>query len=90
MGVEMRSAVGNGVLRLDVTFQPLVQIAGGSNIDRDPTTVLGLPGIDVIPWRRLKSSVKGITLVLILGAGLPGPIDQEGSAALRLMMVMTE
>ena len=47
MGMEMTGAIGNGVLDSHVPLQPLVQIASLSDIHRNPTAILSLPGIDV-------------------------------------------
>ena len=83
MDMDMRSAIRNGVSQRHVTLKSLVQISRLSNVDRNPTTVLGLFGINVIAWQRPESSVNGTNLVLILVAGLPGPTDKWGRRALR-------
>ena len=72
----MRSAIRNGVTRRHVTLKSLVQISRLSNVDGNPTTVLGLFGINVIAWQRPESSVNGMNLVLIPVAGLPEPTDE--------------
>jgi len=74
--MDMRSAIRNGVTRRHVTLKSLVQISRLSNVDGNPTTVLGLFGINVIAWQRPESSVNGMNLVLIPVAGLPEPTDE--------------
>ena len=83
MDMDMRGAIRNGVSLRHVTLKSLVQSSSLSDVDRNPTAVLGLFGINVIAWQRPESSVKGTNLVLILGAGLPGPTDKWGRRALR-------
>ena len=75
MGMEMSCAMGNGVVHSHVPLKPLVQIASLSNVDRTPTAILSLSGIDVQAGQRLESSVQGIDHVLITLPGLPGPVD---------------
>jgi hypothetical protein len=75
MGVEMSCAFANGVLHPHVALKALVQIARLSNVDRNPTPILGLSGVDVIAGQRLKRRVQGINLVLVLLPGLARPID---------------
>ena len=53
--------------------RPLVQIAGLSNVDRNPTAILGLFGINVIAGQRLERRINRVNLVLIAFAGLAGP-----------------
>jgi hypothetical protein len=76
MDMDMRSAIRNGVIQRHVTLKSLVQISSLSNIDGNPTTVLGLFGINVIAGQRSEGCIKGMNLVLILLAGLPRPTDQ--------------
>jgi hypothetical protein len=83
MGMEMGSAVRNGVLQRHVTLKPLMKIPSLSNVNGNPTTVLGLFGINVNAWQRSKSSVNGMDLIFILVAGLPEPIT-GGRCALRM------
>jgi hypothetical protein len=78
MDMDMRGAIRNGVGQRHVTLKPLVQVAGLRNVERNPTTILGLLGINVIAGQRLESSVNGMNLVLIPGAGLPGPTEKQG------------
>ena len=89
MGMEMRCALGNGVVHIHVPLEPLVQIASLRNVDGNPTAILSLTGIDVHAGQWLESSVQGINLVLIRLAGLPGPVDRSGRSAF-LVAVMTE
>jgi hypothetical protein len=44
MGMEMSCAMGNGVVHPHVPLEPLVQIASLSNVDRNPSAILGLFG----------------------------------------------
>jgi hypothetical protein len=76
MDMDMRSAIRNGVTRRHATLKSLVQISRLSNVDGNPTTVLGLFGINVIAWQRPESSVNGMNLVLIPVAGLPEPTEE--------------
>ena len=75
MGMNICCAVANGVIHPHVPFQPLMQIARLSDVDRDPTPILGLFGIYVIAGQRPERSLKGMDLVRILLAGLTAPID---------------
>jgi hypothetical protein len=84
MDMDVRSAIRHGVIQRHVTLKSLVQISSLSHVDGNPTTVLGLFGINEIAWQRPESSVNGMNLVLILVAGLPGPTDEWGRRALRL------
>ena len=47
MGMEISGAVGDGVVPSHVPLEPLVQIAGLRNINRNPTAVFGFSGIDI-------------------------------------------
>lgn len=69
MGVQVGGAVLNGVIHGDVPFQPLMQIPGLRNVDRNPTAILRLPRIDKIAGQRLEGGIQGEHLVEIL---LPG------------------
>ena len=89
MGMEKGSAIGNGVVHPHVPLKPLVQIASLSNIDRNPTAILSLSGIDVHARQCLESSVQWINRVRILLARLPGPVDRSGGRAF-LVAVTTE
>ena len=75
MGMEMSRAIGDGVVHSHVPLEPLVQIAGLRDIDRNATAILGLPGINVHAGQRLERSVQGMDLELILLSGLPGPVN---------------
>jgi len=86
MDMDMRRAIRHGVSHRHVTLQSLVQISRLGNVDRNPTAVLGLFGINVIARQRPESSVNGMNLVLILVAGLPEPTDGQGLRALRLQV----
>ena len=74
MGMEMCRPVGNGILQSHMTLKPLMQIPSLSDVDGSPTAVLVLPGININTGQRSKGRAEGIDLVLILRAGLPGPI----------------
>ena len=58
MGMEMSCAMGHGVLHSHVPLEPLVQIAGLRDVDRNPPAVLVLSGIYVIARQRLEGSVQ--------------------------------
>lgn len=82
--VDMRGTMRDGVIRRHVTFKPLVHIPGLSNVDGNPTAVLGLPGINEIPWQRPESGVNRMNLVSIRLARVPRPIKKGRGRALRL------
>ena len=84
VSMELSGAVGDGVVHSHVPLEPLVQIAGLRDIDRNATAILGLPGINVHAGQRLERSVQGMDLKLIQLSGLPGPVDTSRSLALRL------
>jgi len=63
MGMEMGCALLHGILRRDVPFQPLTQIAGLSDVDGNPTPVVGLSGINENAGRSLKGSVQRVNCV---------------------------
>ena len=83
MGMHMRRAICHGVFQCYVTLKALVQISSLSDVDGNPTTVLGLFGVNVIACLRLEHGVNGTNLVLILIAGLPGP-SEDGRRLCRL------
>ena len=85
MSMDMRGADGDGVLELHMSFEPLAQSASLGNVERHPAPVLILLGIDVIGWQSLESSIKRVNLILILFAGLAGPIDERGRRGLGMM-----
>jgi hypothetical protein len=89
INMDMSGTIRNRIVRRHVTFKPLVHVPSLSYVERHPTAVLGLFGIDEIAWQRSESSVNRVNLVLILLAGLPKPTDEWGWRALRLW-VMTE
>ena len=84
VGMEMRGAVGDGVLHSHVPLQPLMQIARLRDVDRTPAPILSLPSIDVKAGQWPESRIQRIHLVLILLAGLTGPLDERRSRTLRL------
>ena len=86
MGVEMRCAVRDGVVNSDMPLEPLVQVTSLSDIDRNPTAILGLSGINLIARQCLEGSIHRVYFVWILFAGLTGPVNGCRSGALRLVM----
>jgi hypothetical protein len=84
MDMDMRSAMRNGVIQRHVTLKPLVQISRLGDVKGNPTTVLGLFGVNEVAWQRLESSLNGMDLVLVPIAGLPKPTDQWRRRALRV------
>ncbi len=48
MGMQMRCAIGNGVVDAHMPLESLMQVASLSDVDRNPAPIFGLPGIDVI------------------------------------------
>lgn len=74
----MCRTTGNGVVHSHVALEPLMQIACLSNVNRNPTAILGLPGIDIISRQGSELNVQGMDMVLILSAGLAGPIAGGG------------
>lgn len=47
VGMQMRSAIGNGIIQSYMTLQPLMQVAGLCDVNRIPITVGQLPGINI-------------------------------------------
>jgi len=84
MGMEVSCAVLDGVTHAHMSLEPLVQIASLSDIDRNPSSILGLFGVDVIARQRLERSVQGKNFVWILLAGLARPPDQTRGCLLRV------
>jgi hypothetical protein len=84
MDMDVRRAIGHGVIQRHVTFKPLMHVPRLRNVDGNPTAVLGLFGVNEIARQGLESSIDEINLVLILLTGLPGPIDEWGRRAFRL------
>lgn len=84
MGMEVRRAVRNGVLRLHVPLKPLMQIASLGNVNRRPITVRQLLGINVNARQRFEGSAKRMDRELILLAGLPGPVVRQRLRLLRM------
>ena len=84
MGMEISGAVGDGVVHSHVPLKPLVQVAGLRDIDRNPTPILGLSGIDINTGQCLECSVQRINLELILLPGLPRPVDVSRRCVFRL------
>jgi hypothetical protein len=68
MRVDMRRAVSDSIVHSNMTFEPLVQITGLSNVDRDPAASLVLFGVDVIARQRLECSAHFEDLVRIFPA----------------------
>ena len=75
MGMEVGCAMGNGVVHPHVSLKSLVQVASLSDVDRNPSAILSLPGIDIQAGQWLEGSVQGIDRVLITLPGLPRPSD---------------
>ena len=84
MDMDVRGAIRHGVSQRHVTLKSLVKISSLSGIDGNPTPVLGLPGINVVAWKRSESSVNRMNLVLILLAGLSWPTHQRSRRTPRL------
>ena len=63
MDVNVSSAQLDGVLRLHVAFEPLMQSSRLSDVDRNPGPILSLFRIDVIAWERLERSLDRMDLV---------------------------
>ena len=84
MSMKVRCAILNGVIGSDMSFKPLVQVASLRNVDGNPLTVVGLPGINVISRQCLKGSFQRINLVGVLLSGLPGPVDESRRGFLGL------
>ncbi len=84
MSVEVSGALLHGVTEAHMPFEPLVQIAGLSDIDRDPGAVVSLFGVDVVARQWPESSVEREDLILILLAGLTRPTNQSRTGAFRL------
>lgn len=79
--MQMRCAIGDGVIQPYVPLKPLMQISSLCDVDRNPIAVLGLPGIDVIAGQRLELGIKGKDLVLIFVAREAEPTAGTGRCA---------
>jgi len=88
--MKVRRAVLNGVSYPHVPLEPLVQIASLRNVDRDPSPIFGLSGIDVVSWQSLKRSLQRENLVGILLSGLTRPPNQIRRGCLLRVPVTTE
>src|SRR5262249_31286712 len=84
MGMKMRRSTLNGVIQMHMALKPLVQIASLCNVDRDPGSIFGLPGIDVISGQGLEIRIQRIDLVGVLLSRLPRPVDEGRRRTLRL------
>jgi hypothetical protein len=85
----MRRSILNSVIQMHMPFQPLVQISSLCNVDRDPGSIFGLPGVDVISGQGLEIRIQRIDLVGVLLPRLPRPVDEGRRRTLRLP-VMTK
>jgi hypothetical protein len=63
MGMDVCSTIIDSVIQSHMPFQPLVQISGVSNVDRNATPILCLFSINVIARQRLERSLNRIHLV---------------------------
>ena len=81
MRVDVRSTSGHGILSAHVAFQPLTHVSTLSDVDRNPGPILALGCINEIAGHWLERSANGIDLILILLAGLAGPIHQRRRGA---------
>jgi hypothetical protein len=73
MGVKVRGATSDGVLEFHVALESLMQVARLSDVDRSPTPVGALTGIDEITGQGTERSLEWEDLVLIFLSGLAGP-----------------
>jgi hypothetical protein len=85
MDVDMSGAILPGILQFLMSLQSLVQIAGLSDVKRNPLPIFGLSAIDVISRHRRELRIKVINGIWILGSRLAGPIDQKCRSGLRLV-----
>lgn len=79
MGMDMGRAVLNGVLHRHVPLQPLTQIPRLRDVDRNPSPILGLFGINEIAGCHLELGVECVNRVGIFLSRLAGPVDQVRS-----------
>jgi len=74
MGMQVGGAIGDGVIHAHMTFEPLVQVPGLRDVNRNPTPIFRLLRVDKIAGQRPEGNVQGINCVLIFLSGLPRPI----------------
>ena len=89
VGMKMRRAIRNGILEVNVSLKPLMQVPRLRNVDGRPVAVGQLFGIDVNTGQRAESRVQRIDREGILCAGLTGPIE-GGRQCVARMRVATE
>jgi hypothetical protein len=75
MSMEMSRAMSNRVTHPHMPLQPLMQVTSLRNVNRNPLTVLGLFGVDVIPGQRPEGSVQRVNLVGIFLPRFARPVD---------------
>ena len=85
--VQMCCAIVDGILHAHMALQSLVQTSCLSDVDRDPTSILALAGVDKVSGQWAKSSIQRENLVLILLSGLTGPNNAKGRRTLRCLAV---
>ena len=85
MGVDVRGALFQRMARFFLPLQPLVHIAGLSDVERDPLSVLALAAIDVIARQGRELGVQIIHRVGILGARVARPIDEKRRGGILLL-----
>jgi hypothetical protein len=82
--VDVGGAVGDCVFHLHMTFEPLMQVPCLRDVDRNPSPIPGLAGIDIIARQWLKGSINRIAFVLVFLAGLARPMNRGRREGLRL------
>ena len=87
MGVDVGGAIGHGIVDPDVAFEALVQAAGLSDIDGNPSTVLTLPGIDVVAGQWLEGGIEGRDSVFVLFSRLADPVGGRQRCTPGLLLV---
>jgi len=87
--MDVRGASRQGVREPYLPLQPLVQIPRLGNVNGNPVPVRQPFGINVKARERSENGLRGVDLVAIFLAGLPGPLA-HGGLGLPRMGVMTE
>src|SRR5436190_13382653 len=90
MRVKMRCAIRNRVSRPHTSFKALVQITGLGYVNRDPSPVFSLPGINIIAGNGPEISIERVDLVRVPTTGLPRPVIGCGRQCAFRLRVTTK
>ena len=88
MYMDMGRALGDGVVGMHMTLETLVQIPSLGDVDRHPTSVLGLASVNIVGRQRWERSIDRVAFVGVFCAGLPRPVDKRRGGDIRLLLAM--